>query len=164
MGAGDPVPDAPVHDVPVPDAPVPDAPVPDVPADPPHGRSLSDVGELVSQIGTDLSTLLRQEVALAKAELKQSATKAGKGAGMFGGAALGGYMVLLFLSIALWWAIGTWLGLGWSALIVAGVWAVITAVLAARGRRELKQIEGAPRTTETAREIPQALKGNEEIR
>jgi hypothetical protein len=125
---------------------------------------LSDVGELVGRIGNDLSTLVRQEVELAKAEVRESAKKAGKGAGMFGGAALAGYMVLLFGSVAVWWAIGTQLGLGWSALIVAGIWAVIGAVLVALGRRDIKQVKGVPRTTETAREIPDALKGNEEIR
>jgi hypothetical protein len=130
----------------------------------PPGRPLSDVGELVGRIGNDLSTLVRQEVELAKAEVRDSAKKAGKGAGMFGGAALAGYMVLLFGSVAVWWAIGTQLGLGWSALIVAAIWAVIGAVLAARGRQEIKQVKGIPRTTETARDIPDALKGNEEIR
>jgi hypothetical protein len=128
------------------------------------GRPLTDVGELVGRIGNDLATLLRQEVELAKAEVRESAKKAGKGAGMFGGAALAGYMVLLFGSVAVWWAIGTQLGLGWSALIVAGIWAVIGAVLVALGRRDIKQVKGVPRTTETAREIPDALKGNEEIR
>ena len=58
---------------------------------------------------------MRQELELAKAELQQSASRAGKGAGMLGGAAVAGYFVLLFVSIALWWAIGAATGLGWSA-------------------------------------------------
>jgi hypothetical protein len=131
---------------------------------PDRGRPLSDAGELFGQVSKDLSTLMHQELELAKAELKESATKAGKGAGMFGGAGLAGYMVLLFLSIALWWWIGSGLGLGWSALIVAGIWAVIGAILAALGRRDMKQVKGVPRTVQTAREIPTALKGDEEIR
>ena len=57
---------------------------------------------------------MRQEVELAKAELRESATRAGKGAGMFGGAGLAGYFVLLFLSIAVWWGLGDHLGRGWS--------------------------------------------------
>lgn len=130
---------------------------------PPQGRPLSDVGELVGQIGKDLSTLMHQEVELAKAEAKESATRAGKGAGMLGGAGFAGYMVLLFLSVALWWAIGAVLGLGWSALIVAGVWAVIAAVLAMVGRTELRKVQGLPRTVDTARDIPAALKGDEEV-
>ena len=65
------------------------------------------LGDLISEVTTDLSTLMRQELELAKAELQQSASRAGKGAGMLGGAAVAGYFVLLFVSIALWWAIGS---------------------------------------------------------
>ena len=77
------------------------------------------LGDLISEVTADLSTLMRQELELAKAELQQSASRAGKGAGMLGGAAVAGYFVLLFVSIALWWAIGSATGLGWSAVIVA---------------------------------------------
>ena len=47
---------------------------------------------------------MQQEVALAKAEATQAAKRAGKGAGMFAGAGFAGYFVVLFLSVALWWA------------------------------------------------------------
>ena len=129
-----------------------------------QARSLSNVGDLFADISRDLSTLIRQETELAKAEMRQSATKAGKGAGMLGGAGVAGHFVLLFLSIALWWGLGNEIGRGWSALVVAVIWAVIAAVLAAIGRRELKQVKGIPQTTQTAREIPDALKGNEDKR
>ena len=82
------------------------------------------IGELLSSVTQDLSALLRQEVELAKAELRQSANRAGKGAGMFAGAGLAGHMVLLFLSIAVWWGLGDAIGHGWSALIVAAVWLI----------------------------------------
>lgn len=72
--------------------------------------------------------------------------------------------MLLFLSIALWWGLGNQIGRDWSALVVAVVWAIITAVLASKGRREIKQVKGLPQTTQTAREIPDALKGNEDHR
>lgn len=81
---------------------------------------------------------------------------------MLGGAAVAGHMVLLFLSIALWWGLGNSIGHGWSALIVAVIWAVVAAVLATVGRSQLKTVTGLPRTTETARKIPDALKGNED--
>ena len=126
-------------------------------------ESLGDrsLGELISEVTTDLSTLMRQELELAKAELQQTATRAGKGAGMLGGAAVAGYFVLLFVSVALWWAIGTATGLGWSAVIVAVIWAVIGAVLYAAGRKSLKSVRGLPRTTDTVKKIPDALKGND---
>src|SRR5947209_18487842 len=100
------------------------------------GRDIGDVsaGELVSRVTQDFSTLMRQELELAKVELKQEATQAGKAAGMFGGAGFAGYMVLLFASIALWWGLSNVMDQGWAALIVAAVWAVIGAVLFVLGR------------------------------
>lgn len=126
------------------------------------GRDDRSVGELVSEVSRDLSTLIRQEIELAKAEATQSAKRAGKGAGMFGGAGVAGHMVLLFLSLALWWALGTVMGGGWSGLVVAAVWAVVAAVLAARGRSEIKAVEGLPQTADSVKKIPDALRGHEE--
>ncbi|MCC3280057.1 phage holin family protein [Arthrobacter sp. zg-Y40] len=125
----------------------------------------TSLGDLLGQVTQDMSTLMRQEVDLAKVELKQSASRAGKGAGMFGGAAVAGYFVLLFLSVALWYALGTTaIGFGWSAVIVAVIWAIIAAVLASRGRTEMKKINGMPQTSETLQEIPQTMKPSEETR
>jgi hypothetical protein len=128
------------------------------------GGSRESIGELLSDITTDLSTLMRQEVELAKAEIKQSATRASKGAGMLAGAGVAGHFVLLFISVAVWWGIGDSIGHGWSALIVALIWAVIAAVLSVVGRNQLKTVQGVPRTTETVKKIPSAVAGNEEMR
>jgi hypothetical protein len=121
----------------------------------------ASLGELLGDVTRDLSTLMRQEVELAKAEAKQSATKAGKGAGMFGGAGLAGHFVLVFLSLALMFALGALMPLGWAAVIVAVIWGIIAAVLASIGRKELKQIKGMPQTGETLSEIPPTLKPGE---
>jgi hypothetical protein len=59
-------------------------------------------------------------------------------------------------------AIGSQIGYGWSALIVAAIWAIIAAVLASVGKKELDRVRGVPRTTETLGKIPNALKGQEE--
>jgi tetrahydromethanopterin S-methyltransferase subunit G len=126
-----------------------------------HEESHS-IGERLGEVTRDLSTLMRQEVALAKAEVKQSSTRAGKGIGLLAGAAVGGFFVLLFLSISLWWAIGNSLGRGWAALIVAVIWAIIAAILFSVGKKELQKIQGVPRTAETVGKIPNALKGQEE--
>jgi len=123
-------------------------------------RRDESVGELLADISRDFSTLMRQEIELAKAEAKESATKAGKGVGMFAGSGFGGYMVLLFLSIAAWWGIGNGTGRGWSALIVAAVWAVIAAVLAMLGRSQMKTVTGMRRTAESVQKIPPAVKGD----
>jgi hypothetical protein len=133
-------------------------------SEPEHGGSLSSVGQLLSEISGDISTLMRQEVELAKSEIRQSVSKASKGSGMLAGAAVGGHMVLLFLSIALWWGLGNAIGRGWSALVVAVIWAIIAAILAAMGKKQLKAVQGLPKTTDTAKKIPDALKGNEDSR
>ena len=98
---------------------------------------------------------MRQEVELAKVEAKQSATRAGKGSGMLAGAGVAGHFVLLFLSVALWYAVGEeWTGFGLSAVIVAVLWAFIAAILAFRGRKELKAIRGLPDRRNTPRNSP----------
>lgn len=129
------------------------------PPAPVEDRSL---GELMGDVTRDLSTLLRQEVELVKAEARESATRAGKGVGLLVGAGIAGHMVLLFASIALWWALGLLMGNGWSALVVAVVWAVVAAVLVPMGRRELERVRGLPQTADTVSKIPNALKGKEE--
>ncbi len=132
------------------------------PTSPAPTDSPRPLGELIGEIAQDLSTLVRQEIELAKAEAKESATRAGKGAGMFGGAGMAGYFVLLFLSIAVWWGLGNATGRGWSALIVAALWAVAALVLALVGRKEFQSIRGMQRTTETVQKIPNAVTGHEE--
>lgn len=118
----------------------------------------SSLGDLLGEVTRDMSTLMRQEVELAKVELKQSAARAGKGSGMLAGAGVAGNFALLFLSLALWWALGTLMGLGWSGVVVALIWGIVAAVLASIGRRELKAVKGLPQTAATLQEIPPTLK------
>jgi hypothetical protein len=120
------------------------------------------IGQILGNVTQDLSTLMRQEVALAKAEASQSAKNAGKGIGMYIGAALGGFFLLLFLSTALMWALGGLIGYGWSSLIVAVIWGIIAAVLASVAKKEMQKIRGLPDTADTVGKIPNALKGQEE--
>ncbi|HEY2281222.1 MAG TPA: phage holin family protein [Streptosporangiaceae bacterium] len=118
------------------------------------------VGELVGHVAQDLSTLMRQELELAKAEVKQEITKTSKAAGMFGAAGFAGYMVLLFASIALWWGLANVMDQGWAALIVTAVWAIIGAVTFVVGRRQFKEVNPKPeQTIETVKELPDTLKG-----
>lgn len=121
----------------------------------------TSLGDLLGEVTRDLSTLMRQEVELAKAEAKQSATRAGKGGGMLAGAGVAGHFVLLFLSLALMFALGAIMPLGWAAVILAVIWGITAAVLATIGRKELKQVKGLPQTGETLSEIPPTLKPGE---
>jgi hypothetical protein len=119
------------------------------------------VGQLISEVTTDLSVLMRQELELAKAELKVEAKKAGQGAGMFGAAGLAGLMTEIFLSIALWWALSHLVGHSWSALIVAVLWGIVGAVTFSIGRKKFQQVNPTPeRTMDTLQQVPGALKPN----
>jgi uncharacterized membrane protein YqjE len=124
----------------------------------PASTSQSDesIGHLIGQVAGDVSKLFRQEVALAKAELKEEAAKAGKAGGMLAGAGFAGYMVAVLLSLALMFALGAVMPLGWAALIVAVLWAIAGGVLYAVGRKRMKDVDPVPRqTVETLREDAQ---------
>ncbi|CAL9439133.1 phage holin family protein [Streptomyces griseomycini] len=118
----------------------------------PQGPDRS-VGELLSRVASDLQVLFRQELELAKAEVREEGTKAGKAAGMYGGAGFAGYMVLLFLSLAAMYGLGNVMDGGWAALIVAVPWAVAAAVLYQKGRARMRTVSPKPeRTVETLKE------------
>ncbi|MRG58755.1 phage holin family protein [Agromyces sp. CFH 90414] len=124
----------------------------------------TSLGDLLAEVSRDVSTLMRQEVELAKAEVRESAKRAGRGAGLLGGAGVAGMLALVFLSIALWWALGYLMGNAWSAVIVAVIWGVVALVLALTGKKQIEEISGVPQTVETVKEIPETLKRNEENR
>jgi Putative Actinobacterial Holin-X, holin superfamily III len=120
------------------------------------------IGEAIGDVTRDISVLVQQELALAKAEVRESATRAGQSAGMFAGAAVAAFLFVVFLSIALWVVISDRTGPGWGAFIVAVIWLVAAAILFAVARAEMKKVSGLPQTTETVRKVPNALKGHEE--
>ena len=70
----------------------------------------------------------------------------------FGGAALAGFFFLMFASIAAAYVISSWLWLGWSFLIVTGVWLIVAIVGALIGRSALKKIQGPERTVRTVKD------------
>jgi uncharacterized membrane protein YqjE len=110
------------------------------------------IGELVKGIASDLSTLMHQELELAKVEIKDEARKAGQSAGMLGAAGFAGYMVLLFLTLAGVFGLADAIGLGWAALVAAVVWATIGAVLFLTGRERLRRVRTPEKTVETLKE------------
>jgi len=116
------------------------------------------VGDLVREVISDLSTLVRQELALAKAETKQELTEAGKAGGALGGAGLAGWLTILFLSLAVMFGLGAVMPLGWAALIVAVVWGIAAAVLFVVGRNKMRAVNPVPeRTVQTVKEDVQWL-------
>ena len=120
------------------------------------------IGEAVGDVTRDMSVLVQQELALAKAEVRQSASRAGQAAGMFAGAAVAAFLFVVFLSIALWVTISDNTGPAWAAVIVAAIWLVAAGILFLVARGQVKKISGLQQTTETVRQVPNALKGHEE--
>ena len=118
--------------------------------------STRSVGEIVGDLSRDMTTLVRQEIDLATSELKNEITKLDKGAGMFGGAGATGYLSLIFLSLALTYLLDNWIPVELAALIVGLLWLIVTAVLAARGRQEIKNANpDLPVTQRTLKEDAQ---------
>jgi hypothetical protein len=124
----------------------------------PDGDAQQSIGNLLGELSRDMSQLVRQEVQLAKAELRQDVKKTGRAAGMFGGGGFAGYMTLLFASIAGWWGLANVMDQGYAALIVAAVWAVVAAVLLLVGRAQARHITALRQTTTTVGEVPGVLK------
>ncbi|MFE2914801.1 phage holin family protein [Kitasatospora indigofera] len=108
------------------------------------GESL---GDLISDITTDLSRLVRDEIDLAKAEIKQETAKAGKASGMLAGAGYAGHLMLVLASLTLVFALGNAMNLAWAALIVTLLWAAAGAVLYSTGRKRLKDVQFKPEQT-----------------
>ena len=112
------------------------------------------IGELVKELAGQTSTLVRQEIQLAQAEISTKSKLAGRGVGMLAGAAVAGLLGLIALTAVLIAALDTAMPLWLAALIVTVLWIAIGAVLAARGRKELQH--AAPpvpeQTVETVKE------------
>jgi hypothetical protein len=122
------------------------------------GAEEPSIGTLVQSAMADVSTLIRAEIELAKAEVGRSAKKAGVGAGAFGAAGVVLAFSGFFFGIALAEFL-TWLGLQrWiSYLIVWFLLVVVAGIAALVGRRMIKKIEKPERTLETLRELPDVI-------
>ena len=110
------------------------------------------LGELVQLATQNLSLLVSQEIALAKAEIKREVSAAGKGAGLFGGAGFTGLLALVFLSIALAFAIGRPTTLGVGFLVVGLLYLLAAVVLALTGKKKLSQVGPPEKTIETLKD------------
>jgi uncharacterized membrane protein YqjE len=111
------------------------------------------IGELVKELSSQTSTLVRQEIELARAELQQKGKLAGKGAGMLGGAAIAALLALGALTAGLIALLDREMATWVAALIVMALWAVVALVLAKAGQKSLqKATPPAPHTVETVKE------------
>lgn len=114
------------------------------------------LGQLIGELTSELTDLVRKELQLAQVEIKQEVRQAGKGGGLLGGAGIAGFLALVLLSFALAWGLAELMPEGFAFLIVGVLWAIVAAVLASRGRKELKEVQPVPRQTmETLKEDAQ---------
>jgi uncharacterized membrane protein YqjE len=111
------------------------------------------LGEIMQDVARDMSAMVRSEFRLAKAELRESAQQAGKGAGMLGGAAVCGFFAAACLVVACIWLLMLAMPLGAAAALMALLLACGGAALYYAGRSRLRQVNPVPeRTIETLKE------------
>jgi hypothetical protein len=117
------------------------------------------LSELLSDMTQQITTLFRQEVELAKVEVRQEVSEAGKAAGILVGGGVAAFVALLILAMAASWGLAAVMPAGWAFLIVALVIAVIAGVLVVVGRNRLREVSPKPeQTIETVKEDVQWLK------
>ena len=120
------------------------------------------IGRLVADASRDISTLVQSEIALAKSELKISATAGGIGAALLVIAGYFGLLITILVSITFAFLLTmTGLHAAWAFLIVAGVYALLALILVFIGIRKLKKIRAPEKTIQTAKTIPSAFKGGQ---
>jgi uncharacterized membrane protein YqjE len=115
-------------------------------------RPEMSLGELLGELTEELTTLFRQEVQLAKAEASKEASRMGRAAGMGATAAVAALLALSMLSMALAWLLDQAMPRALAFAIVGVVWAIAATVLVMRAKREMKTVEGLPKTKQTLKE------------
>ena len=115
-------------------------------------RPDASLGELFSEMTSELGMLFRQELDLVKTEAKDEATKAGKASIMFVIAGVAALLALTFLSAGLAWLLDNVMGSSLAFALVGVLWAVIGAVLVAVGRRKLAAVGTLPETKRSIKE------------
>jgi uncharacterized membrane protein YqjE len=119
------------------------------------------IGRLVSDASRDVSSLIRNEIRLAKSEIQVSVKAGGLGIAMFAAAAFFAVMALIMLSVAIAFFIhwnGKGLALHWAFLIVFGFYLLVSALLAFIGLRKVKKVRAPQKAIAQASEAKQILK------
>ncbi len=119
------------------------------------------IGKLVTDASRDISSLISQEIQLAKSELKVSIKAGGIGAGLFAAAGFVGVLAIIMLSVSIAYFIH-WAGLGlhWSFLIVFGFYLLLAGLMVFVGVKKVKQVRAPEKAIRQGKQIPSALKGH----
>ena len=119
------------------------------------------IGRLVSDASRDISSLITNEIKLAKSELRVSIKAGGLGIGLFAAAGFFAVMSLIMLSVAIAYFInwnGKGLSLHWAFLIVFGFYLLLAGLLALVGLRKVKKVRAPKKAIAQAQETKQVLK------
>ena len=119
------------------------------------------IGRLVSDASRDISSLITNEIKLAKSELQVSIKAGGLGIGLFAAAGFFALMSLIMLSVAIAYFInwnGKGLSLHWAFLIVFGFYLLLAGLLAFVGLRKVKKVRAPQKAIAQAQETKQVLK------
>jgi len=119
------------------------------------------IGKLVSDANRDVSSLIRNEIRLAKSEIQVSVKAGGLGVALFAAAAFFAVMALIMLSVAIAYFInwnGRGLSLHWAFLIVFGFYLLVAALLAFIGVRKVKKVRAPQKAIAQASEAKQILR------
>lgn len=115
-------------------------------------ESDKSLGELVSRLTGDFSDLVNTHVQLAKAEMKEEASRAAKGSALLAAAGVAGLLALILLSFAAAWGLAEAMDEGLAFLIVGVVWVIAALVLAKSGQAAMKRLRGVPQTKASIKE------------
>ena len=123
------------------------------------GEEEPTIGRLVADASRDVSSLIQNEIALAKSELKVSVKAGGTGIGLFAAAAFLGLLAVIMLSVAFAYLLHmTGLHLAWCFLIVFGVYLLLAGLLGLLGVRAVKKVRAPERAIHQAQETKSLLK------
>jgi len=116
-------------------------------------------GQLVAAASRDLSALVRDEIELAKSEIKVDVKNGAVGGAMFGAAAFLAVLVVILLSIAAAYGlVAAGLHPAWAFVVVAGVYLIVAGILVLIGVRKVKKLGPPERTIRTSKETAEFLK------
>ncbi len=125
------------------------------PPEPTDDRSVKD---LLSDLSSELRTLVQKELKLAKVEVKEQASRAAKAGALFGGGAGAGYFALLLFSFAAAWGLAQLMPTPLGFFLVGLVYAIVAAVLFLRGRRQASTIEPPTQAVQNLKQDVQVAK------
>ena len=126
---------------------------------PRDGSNEQTLGALFATASRDLSTLVRSEIELAKAEIRVDVKNGATGGAMFGAAGFLSLLAVVLLSIAAAYGLVA-LGLhpGWAFLIVAGAYLLLAAILGLIGKKVISKVGPPERTIRTSKDTASFLK------